>query len=105
MLHYQSLSSRSQPMMMRPEIAATGDLTQDNLPDAVLRDEVSGQSLVVTYHEDAVTLLPLPQTCHGSLGILDTNEDGLLEVARDGCAGVNGRLLTQWNGTSFTNLP
>ncbi len=104
LLHYQPLSSRSQPII-RPEIAATGDLTQDNLPDAVLRDEVSGQSYVVTSHEDAVTLLPLPQTCHGSLGILDANTDGLPEVVRDGCEGVNGRLLTQWNGTSFTNLP
>jgi hypothetical protein len=104
LLHHQPLSSRSQPTI-RPEIAATGDLTQNNLPDTVLRDDVSGQSFVVTQHEGTIILLPLPQICHGSLGILDANEDGLLEVVRDGCEGVNGRLLTQWNGTSFTNLP
>lgn len=104
LLHYQTLSSRSQPII-RPELAATGDLTQDTLPDAVLRDAVSDQSFVVTYHEGVITLLPLPQTCHSSLGVMDANEDGLLEVVRDGCEGVNGRLLTQWNGTSFTDLP
>lgn len=104
LLHYQTLSSRSQPII-RPEIAATGDLTQDSLPDAVLHDAASGQSFVTTYHEGTLTLLPLPQTCHGSLGVMDANEDGLLEVVRDGCEGVNGRLLTQWNGTSFTDLP
>ncbi|MAT97187.1 MAG: hypothetical protein CL608_08595 [Anaerolineaceae bacterium] len=104
LLHYQTLSSRSQPIT-RPEIAASGDLTQDSLPDAALYDAVSGQSFIITFQEDAIRLLPLPQTCRGSLGIMDANEDGLLEVVRDGCEGVNGRLLTQWNGTSFTNLP
>jgi len=104
LLFYQPLSSRSQPIA-RPEIAATGNLTQDDLPDTVLHDDASGQSFVVTAQDGAVNLLPLSQTCHGSVGILDANEDGLLEVVRDGCEGVNGRLLTQWNGTSFTDLP
>lgn len=104
LLYYQPLSSRSQPII-RPEIVATGDLTQDNLPDTILQDDVSGQSFVVTAHEGVITLRPLPQTCHGSLGIMDANEDGLPEIVRDGCEGVNGRLLTQWNGTRFTDLP
>jgi hypothetical protein len=104
LLHYQPLSSRSQPIG-RPQIAASDNLTQDNLPDTVLYDSVSGQSFVVTFQEDTVSLLSLPQTCYGSLGIMDANEDGLLEIVRDGCEGVNGRLLTQWNGTSFTDLP
>lgn len=104
LLHHQPLSSRSQPFG-RPQIAASDDLTQDNLPDTVLYDSVSGQSFVVTFQKDTVSLLSLPQTCYGSLGIMDANEDGLLEVVRDGCEGVNGRLLSQWNGTSFTDLP
>ncbi len=104
LLHYQPLSSRTQPIL-RPEIAATGDLTQDDLPDAVLHDSASGQSFVVTFSDGAIVLMPLPQTCQGSLGVLDANQDGLLEVVRDGCEGINGRLLTQWNGTSFINLP
>jgi len=104
LLYYQPLSSRSQPIS-RPEIAAMDDLTQDSLPDVVLSDDVNGQSFVVTYHEGTFALLPLPQSCHGSLGLLDTNDDGLLEIVRDGCVGVNGRLHIQWNGTSFTKLP
>lgn len=101
---HQLLSHRSQPIT-RPEIAATEDLTQDNLPEIILQDSVSGRSFVVTFHEGFGTLLPLPQTCHGSLGVMDANEDGQIEIVRDGCVGMRGRLLTQWNGTDFTNLP
>ncbi len=104
LLYYQPLSSRSQ-LIARPEIAATGDLTQDNLTDIVLHDKVSGQSFVITFYEGSAALLPLPGTCFGSLGVLDANGDGLLEVVRDGCEGVIGRLLTQWKGTSFAGLP
>ncbi|MCP4417647.1 MAG: hypothetical protein GY805_13575 [Chloroflexi bacterium] len=103
LLHYQSLSSRSQPVI-RPEIAATADLTQDSLPDVVLQDSATGQSFVLTRHNDAWQLLPLPQSCQGSLVVLDWNEDGMDEVVRDGCGG-NGRISTQWNGTSFAILP
>ncbi|GJM41707.1 MAG: hypothetical protein DHS20C20_19890 [Ardenticatenaceae bacterium] len=102
--YHQPLSSRSQ-VITRPEIAATGDLTQDNLPDTVLRDAANGHSYVFTFHVGTASLLPLPESCQGSLGILDTNDDGLLEIVRDGCVNENGRVSTQWNGTSFTNLP
>jgi hypothetical protein len=102
--YHQPLFSRSQAIS-RPEIAATGDLTQDNLPDIVLRDDASGQSFVFTFHEGTAALLPLPASCQGSLGVLDTNDDGLLEIVRDGCENENGRVITHWNGSSFTNLP
>jgi hypothetical protein len=104
LLHYQTLSSRSQPIL-RPEIAATGDLTQDRLPDVVLWDDATGQSFVLTYQDGAVHLLPLSDNCQGSLGVMDLNDDGLLEVVRDGCVAGNGRTLTQWNGSQFTILP
>jgi hypothetical protein len=104
LLHHQPLSSRSQPIG-RPEIAATADLTQDGLPDLVLQDATSGLSFVLTAHGGTVALLPLPGSCQGSLGVMDMNEDGLVEIVRDGCVGENGRVLTQWNGASFSNLP
>ena len=104
LLHHQPLSSRSQPIA-RPEIAAIADLTQDNVPDVVLRDNVSGQSFVLTASDGTATLLPLPGSCLGSLGIFDLNEDGVMEIVRDGCEMGNGRVITQWNGTSFSNTP
>ena len=102
LLHTQPLSSRSQPII-RPEIAATADLTQDNVPDAVLRDTVSGLSFVLAASDGGVSLLPLPGSCLGSLGVFDLDEDGLLEIVRDGCVEGNGRVIAQWNGTSFSN--
>ncbi|MCB9007951.1 MAG: hypothetical protein H6656_11395 [Ardenticatenaceae bacterium] len=104
LLHHQPLSSRSQPIA-QPKIADTGDLTQDSLPDVVLHDDASGLSFVLTIQENTASLIPLPTSCRGSLAILDANSDGLPEIVRDGCENVNGRLLTQWNGSSFTNLP
>ena len=102
LLYTQSLSSRSQPII-RPEIIATADLTQDNVPDVVLWDEFSGQSFVLTANAGTVTLLPLPGSCQGSLGVFDLDEDGVMEVVRDDCEAGNGRVITQWNGTSFSN--
>lgn len=104
LLYTQPLSSRSQPIL-RPEIAAVGDLIQDDLPDVVLQDPASGQSFVLTVKDSVAMLLPLPGSCQGSLGIFDRNEDGVQEVVRDGCAGVDGRVVTQWNGIDFTNTP
>ena len=104
LLYHQPLASRSQPFI-RPEIAATGDITADGLPETVLYDEATGQSFVFTLHQETASLLPLPDTCQGSLALLDANEDGVVEIVRDGCSEVNGRVLTQWNGTNFANLP
>ena len=104
LLHYQTLSTRSQPIL-RPEIAATGDLTQDNVPDVVLWDAYSGQSMVLTSQAGAMQLLTLPDSCQGSLAILDVDEDGMAEVVRDGCVEGNGRVRNQWNGSEFVTLP
>ncbi|WP_420641433.1 hypothetical protein [Candidatus Leptofilum sp.] len=104
LLHSQTLSSRSQPVL-RPEVAATGDLTQNGLPDVVLWDDATGLSFALTSQEGVMRLLPLPDSCQGSLGLMDLNQDGLLEVVRDGCEAGNGRLITQWSGSQFTILP
>ncbi|MCB8976812.1 MAG: VCBS repeat-containing protein [Ardenticatenaceae bacterium] len=104
LLYNQLLTNREQPGS-RPELAATADLTQDGLPDVVVRDTASGQSFVLTVGAESVQQLPLPGSCTGSLGVMDVNGDGLAEVVRDGCEGVNGRTVTQWNGSAFTILP
>ncbi len=104
LLHYQRLSSRSQPIV-RPEFAAAAELTQDTLPDVVLQDAVSGQGFVLTVINDAVALLPLPGSCQGSLGVFDLNGDGMMSVVRDGCEAENGRVVTQWDGAGFSNIP
>ncbi|MEZ4594113.1 MAG: hypothetical protein R3D55_23675 [Chloroflexota bacterium] len=104
LLYRQTLSTRSQPIL-RPEIAAVGDLTQNGLADVVLWDAASGQSFVLTSQAGPVQLLPLPDRCQGSLGLMDLNEDGRLEVVRDGCVAGNGRISTQWNGSEFVPLP
>jgi hypothetical protein len=104
LLYYQTLSSRSQPIL-RPEIMAVYDLTQNNLPDVLLWDAVSGQSFVLASQDGIVRLLPLPDSCRGSLGLMDLNQDGLLEIVRDGCVSGNGRIRYQWNGSEFTLLP
>ena len=92
----QPLTSREQlagPGGSRPELAATGDLTQDRLPDVVVRDIHSGLSFVLTTDADSVQRLPLPGSCTGSLGIMDVDADGLAEVVRDGCVEGNGRTV------------
>lgn len=103
----QTLSSRSRPIgrLGRLEVAATGELTQDNLLDVVLWDEATGQSFVLTNLAGEMDLLPLPDSCQGSLGIFDLNGDGEAELVRDGCAAANGRTVTQWNGSEFIILP
>lgn len=104
LLHYQPLTSREQPGG-RPELAATADLTQDGLPEVVVRDTASGQSFVLMAGAGTVQQMSLPGRCTGSLGIMDVDEDGLAEVVQDGCEGVNGRSVIQWNGAAFTILP
>ena len=104
LLHYQPLTSRTQPGS-RPGVAAVGDLTQDGLADVVVQDSASGLSFVLMAGDETVQPVPLPGSCTGSLGIMDVDEDGLAEVVRDGCAAGNGRTITQWNGTAFTTLP
>ena len=104
LLHRQTLSSRSQPIL-RPAVVATGDLTQNNLLDVLLWDDASGQAFVFTTQADMMQLLPLPNSCQGSIGLMDLNADGWLEVVRDGCVGENGRISIQWNGSEFSTLP
>jgi hypothetical protein len=99
LLFDQHLSSR-QDSFSQIAIAATADLTHDQQPDILLHDEITFQLFLLTFTKGSITLLPIPERCAGSLGVLDTNGDGRLEIARDGCQ--EGRLVLAWNGRTFS---
>ena len=95
----QRLSTR-QEALARIAIFETADLTHDHDPDLLLHDPDSGQLLLLTNTNDELELLVIPEQCTGSLAIVDVNNDGRLQIARDGCP--QDRLVLDWNGRSFT---
>lgn len=83
------------------EIVETADLTHDTLPDILLQDRASGQLFLITATRGQPEAIAIPQRCRGSVAALDTDQDGMLEIVRDGC-GQEGRVTYQWNGRHFT---
>jgi hypothetical protein len=94
----QHLSSR-QKAISQIAIVATADLTYDDKPDMLLHDEATNQLFVLTTARDVIELVTVPERCTGQLAVVDSNEDGRLEIARDGCPG--GRVVLVWNGRTF----
>ena len=85
------------------QLIEMADLTQDGITDALLRDSENGV-FVVTAVSDTFQLIRIPETCSSSLGLADTNNDGTLEIIRDGCD-APGRTAYQWkNDTGFKPL-
>ena len=95
----QRLSSREEALP-RITIFETADLTHDGNPDVLLHDPSSNQLLLLTHTREQFDLVPVPEQCEGNLAVLDSDGDGRLEIARDGCP--QGRLVLDWNGRSFT---
>jgi hypothetical protein len=95
----EALSNREQ---LIPQIAISdiADLTGDDRDDVLLHDETTGYTFVLTAVADTLKLLSVPEQCFGSIGIVDTNHDGRLEIARDGCE-RNGRVIYFWHDGSF----
>ncbi len=60
----QPLSSRNAPVS-RMILVTAADLTGDGLVDALLWDEASGQTAVITQEPGTLSLLPLPGSCRG----------------------------------------
>lgn len=96
----QYLSNRNRPVP-RLKIVETADLTQDNLPDVLLHDDLNRNLFVLTAVSGELQLLPVPGQCEGNLGVVDVDGDGRNEIARDGC-GANGRVITGWDGAQFS---
>lgn len=96
----QHLSSR-QNAFSQISIVDTADLTHDGQPDILLHDEVTHQLFLLTVTRGTVSLTTVPERCNGNLAVLDTNNDGRLEIARDGCP--DGRVVMEWNGRAFSS--
>jgi len=99
----QALSNREQ-LVPGADIAYTGDLTQDGVADILLVSPDTGHLFALTATFGTPTLTAVPDTCSGSLAVLDVNGDGWDDVVRDGCT-RDGRVYTTWNGQSFVNTP
>jgi hypothetical protein len=84
------------------ELIELADLTQDGIVDALLRDSEDGV-FVITAVSDTLQLIPIPQQCSGSLGLIDTNNDNTPEIVRDGCDSP-GRTAYQWSNNGFMIL-
>ena len=94
----QRLSNR-EVSLAQMTILETADLTHDSNPDILLHDPSSNQLLLLTTIRGQLDLVTIPEQCTGQLAVVDTDDDGRLEIARDGCQ--NGRLVLTWNGRSF----
>ncbi|KAA3660034.1 MAG: hypothetical protein DWQ04_20625 [Chloroflexi bacterium] len=81
------------------ELVEIADLTQDGVMDALLLDSEQ-RVFVVTAVTGTLQLIPIPEQCSGSLGIIDTNNDGIPEIVRDNCQSP-GRTAYQWAETDF----
>lgn len=97
------LSSRQQ-LTPSAEFAYTGDLTQDGLADVLLVSADTGQLFALTAVYNRPTLTAVPTACFGGLAVLDVNNDGHVDIVRDGCD-RDERVYTIWNGQSFQNMP
>lgn len=100
-LFYHHHFSTRQEAVAQIEIVAAADLTSDGHVDPLLHDPTSGQLFVVTADSGNLELHSLPERCQGSLGVLDVDGDGRLEVVGDGCQ-TPGRPAYAWNGHEFT---
>ena len=85
-------------------IIDTADLTGDPTADVLLSDPQNGYQFVLTAAPGDLALLPLPDTCQGSIRLSGGNGRAFPHIIRDGCA-TPGRLTTAWNGEEFVNLP
>jgi len=85
------------------ELIQLADLTGDGVSDALLQVAEQQQIYVVTAVTGTFRLYPIPEQCRGSMGILDTNQDGQPEIVRDGCQ-TAGRTAYQWDETGFIPL-
>jgi hypothetical protein len=92
LLYSEYLSNRS-TQIGEITIAASGDLTQDAVPDLLLQDE-TGRLSVITTAAGSLARMPVPQQCRGGLIVQDT------KIIRDGCE-TDGRVSVGWNGREF----
>lgn len=93
-------STRAFPVN-RLELLKTADLTGDGHNDLLLTDASTDQLFVIAGHDGQFALYPVPERCHGSLALLDTDKGRPLEIVRDGCDQA-GRVSAAWDGRGFS---
>ncbi|MCP4423453.1 MAG: hypothetical protein GY803_03075 [Chloroflexi bacterium] len=97
----EQLSTRSEPVGA-VAIVETADLTHDGRPDLLAQDD-NGRLWAVTAVNDIPARYPIPHRCQGGLTLLDTDENGRLDIVRDGCD-TEGRVIVEWDGRQFTAI-
>ncbi len=93
------LSDRTQPLPTLT-IFAVLDVTADDLDDVILYDQISGTVFVLTAVSGNTELLPLNDGCNGNITLKDSDENGRVELIRNGCP-EQPRLYLEWDGTQF----
>jgi hypothetical protein len=78
------------------------DLTKDGVADLLLQNPETNQLVVLTAVTNTVQLLPIPEQCHGSLGLIETPSSAQVEIIRDGCQQTPGRIIYYWDGHAFS---
>lgn len=101
-LHFDQRLSTKDNLVTQVQIEAVADLTNDAIADIVLRDSVLQQVFIIVLPD--LILHTLPEQCSGSFGVLDLNDDGQLDIVRDGCQS-NGRIGYHWDEGAFQQHP
>lgn len=95
----QPLSRRHVPVY-RMALVETADFTGDGLVDALLWDEASGETRVVTYVAGQAELLALPMACQRAPGLRVSGDSLGIN-----CPGSESVQMAVWNGREFTLSP
>jgi hypothetical protein len=103
LLHQEQIGSRHLTLPQL-DLHTVADVTADNLPDLILHDNDSGQTVVVTAVNGAWQSYFLAETCQGSLIVRASSGKDQVEIIRDGCR-QPGRVVTTWDGQGFVERP
>jgi hypothetical protein len=101
LLFNERLSTRKAPRA-NVIIADAADVTHDGVYDVLLADSTSNRLEVVSATPGEPLIHSVPERCSGRLVLLDSDNDGRLEIIRDGCPS-NGRIGYVWNGFEFVS--
>ncbi len=101
-LHDELLSTREESVAA-VRIEEIVDLTHDKKPDLLLQDD-QGRVWVVTAVNNMIARLSIPERCQGALEVVDVNDNGRLDIVRDGCQ-TAGRVIVSWNENASAFQP
>ena len=100
--YQQDLTNRT-TQFGRLEFMAMADLTGDDQPELLWHDDSEGQSVALTAAANQWFVQLLPERCLGDVGLIDSNNDNLPDIVRNGCE-LPGRLSYTWQDNQFVKL-